>query len=114
MDTLNFYLLKGWILKYINYTHLVLIPKSPQGESFTNYRLISSYIVIIFFLKVKEHRLKMLLKHIISLDKIVFVVRRWILNYMFSSHKKLHSMKHSIFLGMVIKLDIAKVYDHVN
>lgn len=59
-------------------------------------------------------RLKPLLKAIIGLEKFDFVEGRQIMDGILVAHEVVHSLSSSKYLGMLIKLDLSKAYDHLN
>ena len=103
------------ILKEINSTFLVLIPKIPGANSLDKFRPISlcnSFYKII--LKVFTYRFLNLLPLIILQQQTGIVPRRHILDLIMMVHEVIHSMEASKHEGMLLKLDLSKAYDRVD
>jgi hypothetical protein len=107
----------GLMPNYLNYTHIVLIPKTKSPLSVTEFRPISLCNVLYKLLsKVLANRLKKVLPCIISITKIAFIPGRLILDNILAVYETLHAM-HKWLRGkkgyMAMKLDMSKVYDRV-
>jgi len=99
----------------LNSTLLTLIPKSAHSESVEGFRPITLCNVIykiIATLMVKK--LKPILPNIISPEQTGFMEGRKILDGLVVSQKIIHTLKQKKELGMMIKLDLSKVYDILN
>ena len=100
------------ILKEINSTFLVLIPKVPGVDTLDKFKpmsLCNSFYKIIS--KVLTLRLIKLLPLIISLQQSSFVLGRQILDSVMMVHEVIHSMEARKREGMLLKLDMSKAYD---
>ena len=103
------------ILKEINSTFLVLIPKKPGEDSMDLFRPISLcnslYKIISKFL---TSRLLKILPIIISKWQTDFFPGRQILDSIMMVHEVIHSLEASKREGMFLKLDLSKAYDWVD
>eukprot|EP00253_Pinus_taeda_P010854 PITA_10854 len=99
----------------IKSSHLALIPKDPNPQSFDRFRPISlcnvSYKIIT---KILANRLKNILPSIISENQGGFVPRRHITNNVILIQEAIHSSISRNERGMIIKLDMANAFDRVN
>eukprot|EP00253_Pinus_taeda_P019866 PITA_19866 len=99
----------------IKSTHLALIPKYPNPQSFDRFRPISlcnvSYKIIS---KILANRLKSILPAIISENQGGFVPRRQIIDNVIIIQEAIHSSISRNEKGMIIKLDMANAFDRVN
>ncbi|XP_042973154.1 uncharacterized protein LOC122304957 [Carya illinoinensis] len=101
----------------INDTFLVLIPKSSNPKSVSEYRPISLCNVIYKIItKMLTNRLKPIMSFLISPNQCAFVPRRQISDNILAAYETLHTMttqlsRHQGF--MVLKLDMSKAYDRV-
>lgn len=103
------------LLKKLNNTFIVLVPKVPDPKFITDYCPISlCNSVYKIFSKVVVDRMKPLLDRCISPSHKGFVLGRQILDVIITSHEVIHSMEKSRNPGMAFKLDISKAYDKVN
>ena len=113
LSVLNF----GHMLKKMNYTHIVLIPKKNDPKHMAEYRPISLGKVVFHILsRVIANCLKIILPNIISDAQSAFVPDRLITDNTTIAYELLHRMcnKRKGKLGlMAIKLDISKAYDWV-
>ncbi len=103
------------ILKEINSTFLVLIPKVPGANSLDKFRPISlcnSFYKIIS--KVITSRLLKLLPLIISQQQIGSVLGKQILDSIMMVHEVIHFVEAGKREGMLLKLDLSKAYDRVD
>ncbi|CAN6691340.1 unnamed protein product [Malus baccata var. baccata] len=92
----------GTILRKLNHTNLVLIPKVKCPRNMTQYRPIALCNVIYKVIaKVLSNRLKTVMPKAISDNQSAFIL-----------HSLLHQ-KNGDKTGMAIKLDMAKAYDRV-
>lgn len=107
----------GFLLKELNFTNLVLIPKIQIPESLSQYRPISlCNFSLKIITKVMANRLKKILNSFISANQSAFVPGRMIQDSIIVAHEAFH------FLGrkkagrdgfMAIKLDFNKAFDRV-
>eukprot|EP00253_Pinus_taeda_P016021 PITA_16021 len=99
----------------IKSTHLALIPKDPNPQTFDRFRPISlcnvSYKIIS---KILANRLKSILPSIISENQGGFVPRRQITDNVIIIQEAIHSSISRNEKGMIIKLDMANAFDRVN
>lgn len=107
----------GTLLRKLNHTNLVLIPKVTCTKNMTQYRPIAlssvSYKVLA---KVLTNRLKRVMPKMISDNQSAFVAGRQIQENILVVHEILHSLMHQTKedgAGMAIQLDMAKPYDRV-
>lgn len=96
-------------------THLALIPKDPNPQTFDRFRPISlcnvSYKIIS---KILANRLKTILPSIISENQGGFVPGRQIADNVILIQEAIHSSMARNEKGMIIKLDMANAFDRVN
>jgi len=99
----------------IKSSHLALIPKDPNPQSFDRFRPISlcnvSYKIIT---KILANRLKKLLPSLISENQGGFVPRRQISDNVILIQEAIHSSINRKEKGMIIKLDMANAFDRVS
>ncbi len=103
------------ILKEINSTFLVLIPKVPGADTLDKFRpinLCNSFYKIIS--KVLTLRLLKLLPLIISQQQFGFVPSRQILDSIIMVHEVIHSMEAGKREGMLLELDMSRAYNQVD
>ncbi|KAF7154379.1 hypothetical protein RHSIM_Rhsim01G0155500 [Rhododendron simsii] len=107
----------GFLLKKLNHTNIVLIPKVPHPESLSQFRPISlcNFSVKIIS-KVLANRLKKFLNGIITPYQSAFVPGRQIQDNILVAHEAFHFLKRKrrgkeSFAA--IKLDLSKAYDRV-
>ena len=106
---------KRGFLKAFNATFLTLIPKEAGVDTPDKFRPIVLWNVIYKIIsKVIANRLKTLLPNLISSKQSGFVEGRQILDGVIIVHEVLHSLRITRVPGMMIKLEIAKVYDKIN
>lgn len=107
----------GFILKELNVTNLVLIPKSPSPETLAQFRPISLCNVNLKIItKILANRLKPILGHLISPQQSAFVPGRLIQDNILIAHEAFHHLKINRRGGqtiMAINLDFHKAYDRV-
>ena len=113
LDFLN----SGIMLREINYTHIILIPKVKSPERISDFRPISLCNVIYKIIsKVLANKLKLILPSLISPSQSAFVPSRLITDNVMVAYETLHAM-HSRRSGkrgyMALKLDVSKAYDRV-
>eukprot|EP00253_Pinus_taeda_P010882 PITA_10882 len=99
----------------IKSSHLALIPKDPNPQTFDRFRPISlcnvSYKIITNIL---ANRLKKILPSLISKNQGGFVPRRHITDNVILIQEAIHSSISRKERGMIIKLDMANAFDLVN
>lgn len=107
----------GKLLRKLNHTNLVLIPKVACPKHMTQFRPIalcnvSNKIIV----KVITNRLKQIMPRMISDNQSAFVAGKHIQDNILVVHEVLHSLMHQNKkdnASMAIKLDMAKAYDRV-
>lgn len=104
----------GWLLRNVNHTYIMLIPKKQGACNFNHFRPISLcnfYYKIIS--KIIVNRMRPLLSKIIDPSQAAFVLDRWIVENMILAQEVVHSFKNMKrkkgFVGF--KLDFHKAYD---
>ena len=103
------------IPKSLNATFLVLITEEIGSEDPKKFKPITLCNVIYKIVsKVITNRLHPLLPLIISLEQVGFVEGRKILDGIILVHEAIHSLKTTKYLGMLLKLDLSKVFDRLN
>ena len=101
---------KGFFVKSMNATSLVLISKKGEVEDLKNYRPISLVGGLYKWLaKVLANRLKVILK-----ARNDFVEGRQILDAVLVANEVIDSIVRGNSCGTLCKLDLEKAYDHVN
>ena len=106
---------KKGVLKAFNATFLTLIPKEAGADTPDKFRpIVLCNVIYKIISKVIGNRLKPLLLLLISPEQSGFMEGRQILDGVILVHEVLHSLKITTTPGMMIKLDIAKVYDKLN
>ena len=107
----------GHFLRKMNYTHIVLIPKSNNPTHVSDYKPISLGNFISRILsKVIANRLKLVLPIVISEAQSAFVPNWLITNNTSVAYELLHRMRNrrqGKVGHMAVKLDISKTYDWV-
>uniref|UniRef100_A0A2N9FDP4 Reverse transcriptase domain-containing protein n=1 Tax=Fagus sylvatica TaxID=28930 RepID=A0A2N9FDP4_FAGSY len=107
----------GYMLRKINHSHIVLIPKKKNPQLVSDYRPISlSNVVYKILSKVLANRLKQVLPTIISESQSAFVPGRQItdnINVAFELMHCLRTRRKGKIAHMALKLDMSKAYDRV-
>ncbi|KAF7115523.1 hypothetical protein RHSIM_RhsimUnG0053200 [Rhododendron simsii] len=107
----------GFLLKELNRTNLVLIPKVLAPESLAQFRPISlCNFNLKVITKVMANRLKGLLNGFVSVNQSAFVPGRMIQDSVIVAHEAFHFLKRKKTGKeefMAIKLDFNKAYDRV-
>ncbi|XP_055960697.1 uncharacterized protein LOC126668753 [Mercurialis annua] len=113
----SFFFIKGRMLKSINHTLIVLIPKVKWPQQVSDFRPISLCNVLYKIIsKILTARLQEVLPHIISYSQNAFVKNRVISENILLVHEILHSFKHQKTKhsqNLALKLDISKAYDRI-
>jgi len=103
------------ILKFLNTSFISLIPKQDSTLTPDKFRPISLCNVVYKIIsKILANRLKPLLPSLISMEQSGYVEGRKILDNIIQAHEVVHSLTSKKQAGMIMQLDIAKVYDKVN
>ncbi|XP_028095770.1 uncharacterized protein LOC114293006 [Camellia sinensis] len=107
----------GYILRELNQTNLVLIPKVSNRTLLSQFRPISlCNFILKIITKLLPNRLKGILKSLISPNQSAFVSGRLIQDNVIVAHEAFHSLKlrKSGLVGqMAIKIDFDKAYDRI-
>ena len=103
------------MLKKMNHTHIVLIPKKKDPKYLADYRPISlSNVVSRIISKVIANHLKLILPNVISDSQSAIVPNRLIIDNTTVAYEILHRMRNrrgGKVGQMAVKLDISKAYD---
>ena len=107
----------GKILKEVNNSLLVLIPKNNCSSSVNHYKPISLCNTVYKAIsKIMVSKLRPLLERLVSPCQSAFTPGRWIAENQLIVHELLHSFKKRKVKGgfLAMKLDLQKAYDRVN
>lgn len=103
------------ILKALNTYFISLIPKQESAQTTDKYRPIALCNVVYKIIsKIVANRIKPLLPKLVSEEQSGYVEGRKILDNIIQAHEVVQSLKRKKQVGMIMQLDIAKVYDKVN
>jgi hypothetical protein len=106
---------KGEVIKFLNATFLVLIPKVNKPSSFGDFRPISlcnlCYKIIA---KLLANRLWPILSKGLAEEQLGFLQGRQILDVVGTTQECLHSIKKKNQKALILKLDLKKAYDLIN
>jgi hypothetical protein len=103
------------LLKEINATFLVLVPKNLGADSLDLFHPISLCNALYKIIsKVLTLRLLKILLIIISPHQSGFVPGRQILDSIMAVHEVIHSLEKGKREGFLLKLDLSKAYDRVD
>ncbi|KAM2896759.1 hypothetical protein COP2_006481 [Malus domestica] len=109
--------ISGKMLRKLNHTHLVLIPKVSSPRNMSQLRPISlCNVVHKVIAKILTNRMKNVLPHLISANQSAFMAGRQIQDNILVVHEILHSLNHQQNgeeKCVAMKLDMAKAYDRV-
>lgn len=104
-----------WMLPSLNSTFLALIPKGDESNTPDKYRLIALCNIIYKLIsKVLANRLKPLLPLLISPEQTGYVEGRQIMDGIILSNEVIHSLKLLKNPGMILKLDLSKVFNKLS
>ena len=107
----------GHLLKEVNNSFIVLIPKLQNPSAISHFRPISLCNTIYKIIsKILVSRLRPLLAKLISPCQSAFIPGRWIAENQIVVQEILHSFKKSKVKGgfVALKMDLQKAYDQVN
>ena len=111
------FIVNGKLLKELNNTHIVLIPKIHNPTSVNHFKPISlCNIVYKAITKILVAKLRTVLDIIISPCQSAFVPGRWIGENQVITKELMHSFKTSKVKGgfVAMKVDLQKAYDRIN
>jgi hypothetical protein len=107
--------IKGKIIKSLNSTFLVLIPKENNPVSFNDYRPISLCNLIYKVVsKVISNRLKPFLERSLSAEQLGFLKGRRIQDAIGVAHECIHSIKQKNLKALIMKIDLKKAFDSID
>ena len=109
--------MNGKLLKELNNTHIVLIPKIHNTTSVNHFRPISlCNVVYKAITKILVAKLRTVLDRIISPCQLAFIPGRWIGENQVITKELMHSFKTRKVKGgfVAMKVDLQKAYDRIN
>ena len=108
----------GHMLKKMNHTHIVLIPKKKDPTHLVDYRPISlSNVISRIISKVIANHLKYIFSNVVSESQSAFVPNYFIIDNITVAYELLHRMRNrrrGKVGHMAVKLDISKAYNRVD
>ncbi|KAF3792458.1 LINE-1 retrotransposable element ORF2 protein [Nymphaea thermarum] len=105
----------GRIVKGINKTHIVLLPKEEGADTLDKFRPISICNSILKFLsRIMVLRMRPILSRILDQNQSTFLLGRSIQDSFLFSQEVVHSLARSKTKAACIKIDLSKAYDRVN
>lgn len=105
----------GKFVKSLNSTFIFLIPKKDGANEFKDFRPISlEGCIYKLIAKVLDRRLSKILGEVIRECQHAFVGDRQILDTVMAANETVDDLMAAKRDGLVCKLDMEKVYDHVN
>ena len=118
MDMVKAFWFTRKLLRKVNHTHLVLIPKVSSPSNMSQLRPISlCNMVYKVIAKLLTNRMKKPMSHFISENQSAFVAGRYIQDNILLVHEILHSLNQQSDgddKSVAMKLDVAKAYDRVD
>lgn len=107
----------GHMLKEVNNSFIVLIPKVPNPTFVNQFRPISLCNTVYKIIsKLLVARIRLVLSKLVSLCQSAFILGRWIAENQVVVQELFHSFKRQKVKGgfVAMKLDLQKTYDRVN
>jgi len=105
----------GRLLKQVNHTFLILIPKSNEAGSLSDYRAISCCNVIYKLIsKILSNRLKKVVGELISPNQHAFLKGRQIGDCSLLAHELIRDFNKVLGKRACIKVDLQKAFDSIN
>jgi hypothetical protein len=107
----------GRLLKEVNDSFIILIPKVKNPSTVNQFRPISLCNTVYKTIsKLLVNRLRPFLDKLISPSQSAFIPGRWIAENQLTVHEILHSFKRRKVKGgfMALKIDLQKAYDRIN
>ena len=112
----NFFI-SGKMLKEVNHSYIVLIPKILNPSTINHYRPISLCNTVYKVIsKLIVDRLRAVIPNLVSPTQSAFIPGKWIAENQLIVQEILHSFKQRKVKGgfVAMKLDLQKAYDRVN
>ncbi|XP_031474554.1 uncharacterized protein LOC116246820 isoform X2 [Nymphaea colorata] len=105
----------GLMVKGINKTHIVLLPKEEGACTMDKFRPISLCNSILKFLThIMVLRMRPILSRILHRNQAAFLMGHSIQDSFLLSQEVVHSLAHSKAKAACVKIDLSKAYDRVN
>ncbi|XP_031502657.2 uncharacterized protein LOC116265845 [Nymphaea colorata] len=105
----------GRMVKGINKTHIVLLPKEEGACTMDKFRPISLCNSILKFLtRIMVLRMRPILSRILHRNQVAFFMGRSIQDSFLLSQEVVHLLAHSKSKDACVKIDLSKAYDRVN